>query len=139
MSDELVPSVRLDVWLWAARFFKTRALSKQAIENHRVEVAGAAAKPSRAVRVGDRVAVTRGSERYEIDVLGLSDTRGPAPVAQALYAETAASVAAREAERERRRAEGGPVAPPKRPDKKARRQIKSFKGDNDGLPPWFPR
>ncbi|MFC4727184.1 RNA-binding S4 domain-containing protein [Coralloluteibacterium thermophilus] len=137
-TTETPPAIRLDLWLWAARFFKTRALAKQAIDNGRVRIGGAHCKPSRAVRAGERLEIVRGEERFEVDVLGVSDTRGPAPVAQTLYAETEASREARAAAREARRL-AGPVAPPQRPDKKARRQIKSFKQADDGLPPWFPR
>ena len=78
----LPPSVRLDIWLWAARFFKTRSLAKQAIETGKVSVAGQRPKSSRAVRVGEQLQVDRGEEHFEIQVLGLSDQRGPAPAAQ---------------------------------------------------------
>ena len=83
--------MRLDKWLWAARFYKTRALAVDDIDKGRVQVNGQAAKPSREVRVGDRVALRQGSaaRRARGQVLGLSDVRGPAPVAQALYEETA--------------------------------------------------
>lgn len=117
-------SVRIDVWLWAARMFRTRSLAKASIEAGRVVIDGVACKPSRQLRVGDRLAVSRGGERIEVDVRALSDQRGPASVAQAMYEETAASRAAREAARERRRLRGvGYQAPPARPDKRARRQI----------------
>lgn len=123
--------VRLDQWLWAARFFKTRSLSRQAIETGKVEVAGQRAKPARIVRVGDALRVVRAGEAYEIEVLALSDTRGPATVAQALYAETEASRLAREAARELARAErDGYRAPEGRPDKRARRLIRAL-GDID--------
>lgn len=116
--------VRIDVWLWAARMFRTRSLAKASIEAGRVRIDGVACKPSRLVRVGDRVAVSRGGEGIEFLVAALSDQRGPAPVAQALYAETPESRAVREAARERRRMEGaGYSAPPARPDKRARREI----------------
>src|SRR5690606_26907171 len=82
--------VRIDVWLWAARFFKTRSLAKREVEAGRVAIAGASCKPSRLVRIGDRLHVRRGEDRYEIDVLALAETRGPAAVAQALYCETEA-------------------------------------------------
>jgi ribosomal 50S subunit-recycling heat shock protein len=62
------PAVRLDIWLWAARFFKTRSLAKQAIENGRVDIDGQRAKPSRAVRIGDRLGIVRGDEMFEVDV-----------------------------------------------------------------------
>src|SRR4249920_616444 len=95
-AKETPDSVRLDVWLWAARFFKTRSLAKQAIESGKVEVAGQAAKPSRALRVGEALQVRRGLELFEIEVLALSEQRGSATIAQTLYRESDASVARRE-------------------------------------------
>ena len=88
--------MRLDKWLWAARFYKTRALAVQEIERGRVQVAGANAKPSRALRPGDVVTLRQGLVSREVQVRALSTQRGPAPVAQQLYEETPASVAARE-------------------------------------------
>jgi ribosome-associated heat shock protein Hsp15 len=128
-----VESVRLDVWLWAARFFKTRSLAKSVIEAGRIEVNGSTAKPSRAVRVGDTLRIARGEDRYEIAVLGLSDERGPAPVAQALYSETEQSRQARLAAAEQRRLEAtGYAKPATKPDKRARRLIRAL-GDIDSL------
>ena len=122
---------RIDVWLWAARFFRTRALAKQAIETGKVEVGGQRAKPSRSVRIGDALVVQRGEERFEIEVLGLSDARGPAKVAQTLYAESEASRQARDALRANRAAErAGYRAPESKPDKRARRLIRAL-GDID--------
>ncbi|MFN7550951.1 MAG: RNA-binding S4 domain-containing protein [Pseudomonadota bacterium] len=122
--------VRIDVWLWAARMFRTRSLAKVSIEAGRVRIDGVACKPSRLVRVGDRVAVSRGGEAIEFVVAALSDQRGPAPVAQAFYAETTESRVAREAERERRRLRGaGCSAPAARPDKRARREILRLIGE----------
>ena len=127
------PGVRLDVWLWAARFFKTRSLAKQAIEGGKVELGEGSARPARLVHVGDRLRVARGEERYEIDVLGLSETRGPASVAQRLYGETETGRAARLAEAEQRRLTGaGYAKPPSKPDKRARRLIRAL-GDIDAL------
>lgn len=124
-------AVRLDLWLWAARFFKTRSLAKNAIEAGKVEVQGQRAKPSRVVRVGDSVRVTRGEELYEVDVRGLSDKRGPASTAQSLYAEDDASRVRRETERATRAAErAGYRAPETKPDKRARRLINAL-GDID--------
>lgn len=88
--------MRLDKWLWAARFYKTRALAVQEIERGRVQVAGANAKPSRDLRPGDVVTLRQGLVSREVQVRALSTQRGPAPVAQQLYEETPASVAARE-------------------------------------------
>ena len=126
-------SVRLDLWLWAARFFKTRALAKQAIETGKVEVGGQRAKPARGVRVGDVLHVARLDEHFEIEVLALSVVRGPASVAQTLYRERPESAAARAAAAETRRLQGTSMArPPKRPDKRARRLIRAL-GDLDML------
>lgn len=131
--NEAVPvaQVRLDVWLWAARFFRTRSLTKQAVETGKVDVAGQRAKSSRAIRVGESVQVTRGEETFDLVVSALSDTRGPAPVAQALYEETAASKERREQQRLQRAAMRDGYRPPEhRPDKRARRLIQAL-GDID--------
>lgn len=131
-ADE-VPSVRFDLWLWAARFYKTRALAKQAIESGRARVDGQVCKPSRAVRVGDTIAVERGEERFEIGVLGLSDKRGPASAAQQLYVESEEARAKRDAARaERAAARAGYQPPAGKPDKRSRRLIQAL-GDIDAL------
>ena len=125
--------VRLDLWLWAARFFKTRALAKHAIETGKVEIGGQRAKPSRSVRVGDLLVVQRGEERFELEAVALSDSRGPASVAQALYRESEASKLAREQARALRAAERAGFRPPdSKPDKRARRLIRAL-GDIDAL------
>jgi ribosome-associated heat shock protein Hsp15 len=124
-------SMRLDLWLWAARFHKTRALAKQAVETGKVEVGGQRAKPARALRVGDALVVQRGDERFEVEVLALSAVRGPASVAQGLYRESDASRLAREAARAVRAAERAGFQPPEgKPDKRARRLIRAL-GDID--------
>ncbi len=119
-------SVRADVWLWAARFFKTRRLAREAIDGGKVELNGVACKPSRAVKPGDRLRITRGEERFDVEVLGLSPTRGPAKVAQTLYAETEASQIARAEQRAMARLRR-PVKPDKRPDKADRRKLRDLK------------
>lgn len=130
---ETTASVRLDLWLWAARFYKTRALAKHAIDTGKVDVGGQRAKPSRSVRVGDALVVARGEERFEIEVAALSDVRGPASTAQALYRESEASKLAREQARATRAAErAGFRAPETKPDKRARRLIRAL-GDIDAL------
>ena len=130
---EPLATVRLDLWLWAARFFKTRALARQAIETGKVDVGGQRAKPARAVRIGDALRVARGDEIFEIAVAGLSDTRGPASVAQTLYSETEASRTARLARlAEARAARAGYRAPEHKPDKRARKLIHAL-GDIDAL------
>lgn len=118
---------RIDVWLWAARFFKTRRLAKQAVDGGRIDVNDLGCKPAKILRVGDRLKINRGDERLEVDVLGLSDKRGPASEAVKLYAETEASRLAREAAREQHRLIGA-SGPLKRPDKHARRELQRFKG-----------
>jgi len=128
-----IETVRLDLWLWAARFFRTRSLAKQAVETGKVEVAGQRAKPSRGVRGGEALRVVRGEESFEVIVKGLSDTRGPAPVAQALYEESEASRQRRaELRAQRIAARDGYQAPEHRPDKRARRLIRAL-GDIDTL------
>ncbi len=134
MTEPLVArTVRLDVWLWAARFYKTRVLAKDAVALGKVEIGGQRAKPARAVRVGDVLQVQRGDERFEVTVLGLSDVRGPAPVAQALYSESEASQQRRAQVRATRAAErSGYRAPQTKPDKRARRLIQAL-GDIDAF------
>lgn len=128
-----IETVRLDLWLWAARFFKTRALAKHAIETGKVEIGGQRAKPSRSVRVGDSLKVSRAEEVFVVDVQGLSDVRGPATVAQQLYVETEASRVLREQARAQRMAErNGYRAPETKPDKRARRLIRAL-GDIDAM------
>ena len=125
--------VRLDVWLWAARFFKTRALAKAAIENGKIEVGGQRAKPARQVRAGDLLAIVRGEESFRVEVLALSSKRGAAPVAALLYREDEAARALRELQRAQRAAErSGYQAPEHKPDKRARRLIQAL-GDIDAL------
>ncbi|MFC3549840.1 RNA-binding S4 domain-containing protein [Lysobacter cavernae] len=125
--------VRLDVWLWAARFYKTRSLAKQAVETGKVEIGGQRAKASRVLRAGDALRVVRGEEIFEIGVLALSDMRSPASVAQTLYAESEASRAAREQLRALRAAERNGFRPPEtKPDKRARRLIRAL-GDIDAM------
>lgn len=129
-----VGAVRLDVWLWAARFFKTRSLAKQAIERGKVAVDGdTVAKASKLVRPGEVLVVQRGDERFELCVRALGSARGPASAAHALYVETEAGRARREAEAAQRRdARTGYQAPESRPDKRARRLIRAL-GDIDAF------
>ena len=133
MQTEIAATVRLDLWLWAARFYKTRALAKHAIETGKVEVGRQRAKPSRSVRIGDALVVARLDECFEVEVLALADVRGPASVAQTLYRESDASKLAREQARALRAAErAGFRAPDTKPDKRARRLIRAL-GDIDAL------
>ena len=101
--------VRVDKWLWAARFFKTRALAQDAVENGRVLVQGERVKVARLLKGGELLRIRTGDVQREVVVMALSSVRGPAPVAQTLYQETPESVAAREAAAERRRFEREPA------------------------------
>ena len=122
------PGVRADVWLWAARFFKTRSLAKQAIEGGKVELNDAACKPAKLVHVGDTLRINRGEERLACIVSALSEKRGPASEAQKLYTETEESIAERARRKEDRRLTGGALLrPDSRPDKHARRLIQDLK------------
>jgi ribosome-associated heat shock protein Hsp15 len=116
---------RLDKWLWAARFYKTRTLASEEIAKGRVEVNGAAAKPARDLRVGDRIELRRDGSIRTVIVRGLSHVRGPAPVAQALYEETPESVAARARAAEQRRfgVEPAQALTEGRPTKRDRREL----------------
>jgi len=135
-SDDLSNStagVRLDLWLWAARFFKTRSLAKHAVEGGKVEVNDSAGKPSKLVHVGDVLKIVRGEERFEIVIAGLSAQRGPAATARRLYRETEQGLAAREKAAEQRRLQNaGYAKPPTKPDKRARRLIHAL-GDIDAF------
>jgi len=124
------PLVRLDKWLWAARFFKTRALSLAAINAGRVEVDGDRAKPSRHVKLGDRVVVRRPPWEHEVVVKGLDDKRGPASAAAKLYAETAESIARREKLQLELKATPPPVFKG-RPTKKTRRDYEKWLAQPD--------
>ncbi len=126
-------TVRLDLWLWAARFYRTRSLAKQAIDSGKIDVGGQRAKASRTMRVGDIMRVVRGDEAFEIVVAGVSDQRGPASVAQALYSESEASKAKRlETLANLRAGRAGYQAPQHKPDKRARRLIRAL-GDIDAI------
>jgi ribosome-associated heat shock protein Hsp15 len=98
-----VDALRIDKWLWAARFYKTRALATDAVLGGHVQLNGARVKPAKDVRVGDRVLVRIGTFEWDVEVLALSDKRGPAKVAATLYAESDASTAAREQQRLQRK------------------------------------
>lgn len=118
--------LRVDVWLWAARFFKTRRLSHEAIVGGKVEVNGSACKPARTVKPGDSLRLLRGHERLEVEVLQVSAKRGAASIAQELYRETVESRAARELEREAIRLQGA-SGPERRPGKADRRLLRRLK------------
>lgn len=118
--------VRLDKWLWAARFYKSRGLASEAIDAGHVKVGGERVKPARGVKVGDRLTIWRGGRAWEIDVTGLAERRGNASAAARLYAETAASVAARDAEIARRRDAKVSFESGRRPTKRSRRRLEDF-------------
>jgi ribosome-associated heat shock protein Hsp15 len=125
-------SVRVDIWLWAARFFKTRSIAKKACELGRVTSQGVQVKPARDVRVGDRLRVTTEAGEFEIDVLGLSEMRGPAAVAQTLYRETEEGREARlKVAAERKTSFQFGPSPIGRPSKRDRRRIIQFRRRGD--------
>ena len=120
--------VRVDKWLWAARFFKTRSAATEAVAGGRVHVNGARAKPAKEVHAGDTIEITIATVRRTVQVLGLSDRRGPAPAAAALYAETAESVEARERQAlERRQARPLGADLGARPTKLDRRRLDALR------------
>lgn len=119
--------VRIDKWLWAARFFKTRSLATKAVNGGHIHVNGQRVKPSRAVQVGDELHIRRGLTDFVVIVQGMSDRRGPAPVARALYEETADSIRRREMNARQRQLERITApGPTRRPDKRDRRKIRKF-------------
>lgn len=130
----MVDRVRIDKWLWAARFFKTRSLASEAISRNRVRIGGQRIKASRQVLVGDVIQIEKIPYEFVVTVLALNDQRRPAPEAQALYEETAESQLARQTLGERlksdRMAHKG-LAGEGRPSKKQRRQIIRFQNQND--------
>ena len=122
-------SVRIDKWLWAARFFKTRSLAARACDLGRIHSNGQTAKPAREVRIGDRLRVTNDGGDFEVEVLELSEVRGPASVAQTLYRETEASRELRQkVAAERKVMRQFEVLPAGRPSKRDRRRIIQFRG-----------
>lgn len=124
--------VRLDKWLWAARFFKTRSLAKAAIDGGKVHLAGQRVKVSKEITVGDMLQIRQGYDEKVVEVMQLSDQRRGAPEAQQLYQETADSLAKREAQALARKAAGGMIdRPAHRPNKQQRRQIHRFKNTRD--------
>ena len=128
-STDSSARVRIDKWLWAARFFKTRSLAAEALDRGRIRLNGSEVKPSKEVQAGDWLLVVNEGGEYEIQVVAVSETRGPARVAQQLYAESEASMAARQRETERRRLQPEPEAQRQgRPSKRDRRQIDRLRG-----------
>ncbi|MFN2348958.1 MAG: RNA-binding S4 domain-containing protein [Thioalkalivibrio sp.] len=126
-------SQRIDKWLWAARFFKTRALAAEAVVGGKVHVDGERVKPARGIRPGEHLAITRGHEIWEVHVLGLNAQRRPAAEAQRLYEESPESRARREAGAEERRLlHAASPHTDHRPDKRERRQLRRFMRKDEG-------
>jgi len=122
-------SVRIDKWLWAARFFKTRSMAARACDLGRIQSNGQPAKPARDVRTGDMLRITTGGGDFEVEVLFLAEVRGPASAAQTLYRETEASRELRQkVAEERKAAKQFEVLPAGRPSKRDRRRIIQFRG-----------
>ncbi|OGQ97310.1 MAG: RNA-binding protein [Deltaproteobacteria bacterium RIFOXYD12_FULL_57_12] len=121
--------VRIDKWLWAARFFKTRSMAAEAVTGGLVHVNASRVKPARSIQLGDELTIRRGVLEFVVIVRGLSEKRGPATVARELYEETPESIAAREKNKEElflQRAATLIYGPVHRPNKRDRRQIRSF-------------
>lgn len=126
---EQMDSVRLDKWLWAARFFKTRALAVKACELGRIKLRDQPVKPAREIKAGDVLRITNDGGIFTVDVLALSDVRGPAAAAQALYRETEESVAARKKEQEARKMNPWfEMDRSERPTKRDRRDLNRLRG-----------
>ena len=116
--------IRIDKWLWAARFFKTRSLAADAVSGGKVRLNGAASKPARELKIGDRLDIFNGDTHWQVTVRSLSEKRGPAPEARLLYVEAPESIAAREAEQMRRKFTREPAAEIHgRPTKRDRRRM----------------
>ena len=127
-NPESAEKLRVDKWLWAARFFKTRSLAKAAIEGGKVQCEGQRIKVSKEISIGDTLQIRQGWDEKVIRVKSLSNQRRGASEAQMLYAETTESIEKRESEAAARKAAGGMIdRPPGRPSKKQRRQIHRFK------------
>lgn len=124
---------RIDSWLWAARFFKTRSLAKQAVEGGKVQVDGSKAKPSKTVQPGTELEIRKGEQKWTVRVEALSSKRGSASIAETLYRETEQSKAARESAAENRRlGRAATPTPDHRPNKKERRDLQRFRRDHEG-------
>jgi ribosome-associated heat shock protein Hsp15 len=123
--------VRVDKWLWAARFYRTRAKCKDALAGGKVHIDGTRAKPAKLLSVGDVLEIRQGYDLRTVTVLELSDQRRGAPEAARLYDESAESIEARELAQARRKAAGDIVRSEGRPTKRNRRQLHRFRSDND--------
>ena len=129
-TEQYDERVRLDKWLWAARFFKHRSLATEAVDGGKIQLNGIRVKPAKDVKIGDRVDIQIADGRYTVIVRGIAEKRGSATIAQGLYEETPESIAAREAGHEERRLAATPGADLHgRPTKRDRRQIGRFTGE----------
>ncbi|MEL6116080.1 ribosome-associated heat shock protein Hsp15 [Photobacterium sp. SP02] len=126
-SESDTTEVRLDKWLWAARFYKTRSIARNMIDGGKVHYNGQRSKPSKLVELGAEIKLREGNEERTVTVLKVSGTRRGAPEAQTLYQETAASLTQREQQAQMRKLNSHNPHPDKRPDKKQRRDILKFK------------
>ncbi|MDH5570415.1 MAG: S4 domain-containing protein [Gammaproteobacteria bacterium] len=122
--------IRLDKWLWAARFYKNRSLAVEAVNGGHVHINGVRSKPAHVVSIGEEIRIIKGTSAFVIKVTGLSDKRGKAEFAQTLYEESAESIKQRQQQAELRKQAAIGQAPIKRPDKRARRQIIRFINKN---------
>ncbi|MCA4798471.1 S4 domain-containing protein [Acinetobacter towneri] len=129
-SHEAIETIRIDKWLWAARFFKTRSIAKASIEGGKVHHNGERVKVSKEIRVGTELTIQQGFDKKTVLVKALSGVRGPAPIAQQLYEETEVSIARRELIATQRKLHNL-ARPDHRPSKKDRRDISKFKQEND--------
>ena len=130
MNENSKTPVRIDKWLWAARFYKTRSLAAEAVSAGHIDVNAQRSKPSRSVALGDVIDIHKPPYRYTITVMQVSDRRGSGAQAQAMYVEDVASVATRSAQREQQKLLGSATSPrpQKRPDKHDRRKLKEWRG-----------
>lgn len=129
-SDNTTPAVRIDKWLWAARFYKTRSLAAEAVTAGHVDINGQRSKASRTVAVADVIEIHKPPYRYTITVTQVTDRRGSGVQAQAMYVEDVASIATRAVQREQQKQLGSATSPRplKRPDKQDRRKLKAWRG-----------
>ena len=133
MTDalQMLTKVRVDKWLWAARFFKTRSLAKAAIEGGKVQLAGQRVKVAREISIGDQLRIRQGYDERDVTVIALSDQRGPAKIAQTLYEETQASIDRRQRAAEARKAAGAMARPTQRPGKHERKALEKLRKQFD--------
>ncbi|MBD8514842.1 ribosome-associated heat shock protein Hsp15 [Photobacterium sp. WH77] len=129
-SESDTTEVRLDKWLWAARFYKTRSIARNMIDGGKVHYNGQRSKPSKLVELGAEIKLRQGNEEKTVTILKVSGTRRGAPEAQTLYQETAASLTQREQQAQMRKLNSHNPHPDKRPDKKQRRDILKFKSNH---------